>query len=284
MKLFNALASLPLLALCSQTLQTHLFERLPLQISSGLQVSTTSKLPLFIDDRHHPWIEENIAWLEQRSDPTNDLCAAGSALRNEGIGGRAVPADLFDRLEIDNNRYGIEPEGWVNLRDRLKEISKCPVALQQVTYLYIDVYVDEDVPMDPDEKTIQLLANVLSAMPNLKGLEWGIPARANKFIGEVFARRSLQLPSITHLIVGGFAHNMVTICPNLERLEVKSYYHHWSWDHWPWDQEENSAMLLLQEASRVPTITSLSFEEQQRKWDRQLVRGKTMRDVILIFC
>jgi hypothetical protein len=137
MKLFNALASLPLLALCSQALQTHLFERLLLQISSGLRVSTTSKLPLFINDLRHHWIEENIAWLEQRLDPTNDLCAAGSTLRNEGIEGRAIPADLFDRLEIDNNRYGINrKEGWVNMRDRLKEIDKCLVATTSYVFVY----------------------------------------------------------------------------------------------------------------------------------------------------
>jgi hypothetical protein len=70
---------------------------------------------------------------------------------------------------------------------------------------------------------------------------------------------------------------MVTICPNLERLEGGSYHHHWSWNRWSWDQKEIPAMLLLQEASRVSTINSLSFEGQQRKWDRQLVRGKTIR-------
>ena len=107
MKLFNTLATLTLLALFSQALRTRLFDRLQLQIPSWLRVPTTSKLPLFIHDLRHHWIEENIAWLERRPDPTNDLCVASSALRSGEIEGRAVPADLFDRLDIDNNRAGI---------------------------------------------------------------------------------------------------------------------------------------------------------------------------------
>lgn len=273
MKLFKALFTLTPLALCSQALQTRLLDLFELQSPSWFPVST---IPLFIHDLRHHWIEENIAWLERRPYPTNDLCVANSALRNGKIHGRAVPADLFDRLNIDNNRAGIERKGWVNMRDRLKEISKCPVALQQVTYLYIDVY-DDEWPMDPGEKSIQLLADVLSAMPNLKRIKWGIPAKANKFFEKVFAQQSLQLPSITHLVVGAFAQHMVSICPNLERLEGGKYNHHWSWSDGPWGRENNPEKLLLQEASRVPTITSLSFQDRRQKWNRQLVRGKTAR-------
>jgi hypothetical protein len=279
MKHFQTLVTITLLALCSQALQTRLLDYLQLQFSTDLRISSRSKLPLFIHDLRHDWIEENIAWLERRPDLANDLCVANSALRNGEIEGRTVPTDLFDRLEIDNNRFGINRKEWINMRDRLKEISKCPVALQQVTYLYMDVYVDEDGLMDPGEKNIQLLADVLSAMPNLKRLSWGIPAQANKFFDRVFAQQGLQLPSVTHLVVGALAQHMVSICPNLEKLEGESYYHHWSWSwsHGSWDWEKDPAKLLLQEASRAPTIVSLSFQAGRHKWNRRLVRGKIMK-------
>lgn len=277
MRLFNTLATLTLLALCSQAFWTRLSDRLRLQIPSRLRVPTISKLPLFMHDLRHCWIKENIAWLERRPDPTHDLCVASSALRNGGIEGHSVPADLFARLDIDNNRAGINRQGWINMRDRLEEISECPVALQQVTYLYIDVYVHDDGLMDPGKNIIQSLADVLSAMPNLKRLQWGIPAQANRYFEEVFARRGLHLPSITHLVVSAFAQHMVSICSNVERLEGGSYNHHWSWNHGSWDRENNPAKLLLQEASRSPTITSLSFQDRYQDWNRQLVRGKTTR-------
>jgi hypothetical protein len=271
MKLFKTLVPLTFLALCSQALRTRLFDLLGVQIPSWLLVPTMSKLPLFIHDLRHNWIEENIAWLERRPYPTNDLCVANSALRNGEIEGHAVPTDLFDRLDIDNNRFGINRKGWINMQDRLEEISKCPVALQQVTYLYIDVYVDEWL-MDPGEKTIQLLADVLSAMPNLKRVRWGIPVKANKFFEKVFAQQGLQLPSITHLVVvSAFAQHMVSICPNLQSLEGGDYR------HGSWDRENTPTKLLLQEVSRVPTIASLSFQSGWDRWNRQLVRGKTTR-------
>jgi hypothetical protein len=187
MKHFQTLVTITLLALCSQELQTRLLDYLQPLLPSSLRISTRSELPPFIHDLRHHWIEENIAWLEERPDPTNDLCVANSALRNGEIEGRVVPADLFDRLEIDNNRAGIGRKGWINMRDRLQEISECPVALQQVTYLYMDVHDSELTMMDLDEKIIHLLADVLSAMPSLKRIRWGIPAQANKFFDRVFA-------------------------------------------------------------------------------------------------
>ncbi|KAF2704602.1 hypothetical protein K504DRAFT_120956 [Pleomassaria siparia CBS 279.74] len=143
--------------------------------------------------------------------------------------GRTVPADLFSRLEIDNNRYGINREGWGNMRDRVEEMSECPVALQQVTYLYMDVYVDGYGSMDAGEENMELLAGVLSAMPNLESLHWGVPAEANEFFECVLARRELQLPSVAHLVVGAFAQHMVSVCPRLRSLEGGSYFNHWSW-------------------------------------------------------
>ena len=278
MKLLKALATPTLLALGSHAFLTGLYGRFQPQAPIWLRLPARSKLPLFVHDFNHPWIKQNTTWLEQRPDPTSDLCVAGSALGNRKIEGHAVPTDLFHNLEIVNQRTGTDRAGWINLRDRLNEISKCPAALQQVTYLHIDVYVGKEGLMNPGEEIIQLLADVLSKMPNLKKLHWGFPSDANTYLDKVFAQRGLRLPSITHLIVGAYSQYMVSICPNLEKLEGGSYSHHWSWNDVPYDREDSPAMVLLQEASRAPTIVSLSFTKTREEWNTQIVRGKTTRE------
>jgi hypothetical protein len=274
MRFIHILATIPTLVLCSQAFWTRLYNQFQLQAPAWLRIPIMTKLPLFIHDFRHPWIEQNIQWLERRPDPMNDLCAPDSALRNGDVEGYAIPSDLFARLEIDNNRYGINRAGWPNMQDRLKEIIACPVALQQVTYLYIDVYVPDGGWMDPGQKAIELMGRALSAMKSLRHLHWGIPSEANKYFSEGFAQQDLQLPSVKHLVVGAYAQYMVSVCPYLEKLEGGGYEHHWSWVNGPLDWDNNPANLLLHEASHAANITSFSFYNRLHHWDNQLVRGK----------
>jgi hypothetical protein len=271
MKFFHSLVALPTFYPGTREFWSDIFGSIQPRFPEWFHLTTKSKLPLFIHDLRHPWIEENLVWLEQRLDPTNDLCVAQSALQISDKEGRIIPANLFTRLEIDNSRVGIKRDGWSNMQNRLLEINKCPAALQQVTYLYIDVYTDTS---DPGEKPSELLADVLSAMANLKKLRWGIPGKSNEFFSKVFARRDLQLSSITHLVLGALAQHIITICPNVERLEGGSYYHHWSWSMVPWSRDENSAKELLQTASGTLKLTSLSYDDRYRGWNVQTVRGK----------
>lgn len=134
-----------------------------------------SKLPQFVHDLRHPWINENKDWLEQRETPYQDLCDLDSPLRSGGIDGHVYPTDLFKRLEVDNDgAVGTSRSGWGNALGRLRELKDCPAALNDVNHFYINIYISDGMygsrkeSFNPGHQIPQLFADVLVAMPNLK--------------------------------------------------------------------------------------------------------------------
>jgi hypothetical protein len=270
MKFFTTLATFALLALCCQALQfvdqpslqqrAYLFaHHVQLHISKWMPSSRRADVSLFVSDIHHSKITEYIDRLQRRTDPMVDLCITSSAFKNGSDDKNTVPADLFHELRI-NDRHDVGRWGWKNMMDRLNEIRLCPAALQQVTYLHMYVY--EYSMQDPPAEVIELLADVLSAMPNLEKLDWHLPDDNSQWIAGILKRRNLQLPSVTHLVGAGSEYYMIPLCPNLQRVESM----------------RNNFQLLLQEASRVPSITSFSFGQQmQTRWNHKMTRGEIVR-------
>ncbi|PVI03039.1 hypothetical protein DM02DRAFT_653019 [Periconia macrospinosa] len=187
----------------------------------------TSKLPVFVKDIDHPWLKDkhNIAWLERGPDPIRDLCEVVEGRDTEGES-RTIPSDIFHRLDIDNHRRdiinredGVDRMAWVNMRDRLEEMSQCPAALQQVKYLYIDTENYYGIG-HADAEVAELLADILSSMPNLERISWSIPWSSNVYFEDAFERRGLQLPRVKDLVLKKGAHYMIPICPNVEQLDI----------------------------------------------------------------
>lgn len=260
--------------------QGFLFHHLPRQISTHVVALAVGKrLPIFVYDLKHDWVENpaNLAWLERQWDTNRDLCFESNAGGKE-LHSRSIPSDLFERLDIDNNRYAlplanqVDRRAWVNFRNRLQEIKECPKALQQVTFLHMDIYPKENDFADLSEEVIELFADVLSSMPNLQHIRWGLPSAANAAIEKVFTRREVQLMNVTNLTAGSMGHFMISVCPNIETLSGGSYSHHWSWtDRSNW--ESNSSMALIRATSGAKKLTHFHIHRDRRYWSPEVVRG-----------
>ncbi|KAI0445489.1 hypothetical protein F4803DRAFT_548213 [Xylaria telfairii] len=195
--------------------------------------SKQSRVPQFILDARHPWILENQSKLERLPDAGSYLCSQSQASTTDITeNGLNVPHDLFEYLEINNNRAGINRPGWPNALLRLQEIHSCPAALSQVKTFYTDIYVyrsrydDLDKRVleshQPPKEVLDLFVDVLGNMTNLETLKWKIPASDASYLEEHFAERGLVLPSVRRLEPGSMTPFIVRTCPNITTLEVFS--------------------------------------------------------------
>lgn len=65
-----------------------------------------------------------------------------------------------------------------------------------------------------------MLANVLSAMPQLEKLEFVVPEYRSDLFKEAFHHANLAIPSVEVLIVGPYSEFMVNVCPNITTLST----------------------------------------------------------------
>lgn len=226
-----------------------------------------SKIPIFIKDIDHPWINENLQWLENRDDPFKELCDPTSEIYR-GIDGRVCPSDLFNRLVIDNNSWGMQRMPWRNARERLREMRDCPMALDSVKHLHVDIYVSSgeyglryDSP-NPGDEIPELFADVLTLMHNLERIDWGISAVSANYFESVFSKRNLLLPSVNHLVPSQSSFYLIPMCPNLRALEATA--------------SRSDQGSFIESTSKVPSIRSLNFQSVHR-WSEPLLSGKLQR-------
>ncbi|GAB1319319.1 hypothetical protein MFIFM68171_09529 [Madurella fahalii] len=185
-----------------------------------------SNIPQFILDARHPWIEANRQELERTPDVAAYLCQVDPAFYIDN----AIPPNLFQRLEINNNRAGIDRYGWGNALERLREIQSCPPALEGVETLDVDIFVHEgQEPENPSLDFVNLLADVLTSMPNLRAIVWDMPCKQTPLFGEAFTSRDLKLRSVRNLTAGPFSEYLVPLCPNLETVTYSPKAWHCDW-------------------------------------------------------
>lgn len=220
-----------------------------------------SKIPVFIKDIDHPWINENLQWLENRHDPFKELCDPDSEIYR-GVDGRVCPSDLFNRLVIDNNSWGMQRTPWRNAQERLREIRDCPMALDSVKHLHVDIYVSSgdyglryDSP-NPGDEIPELFADVLTLMHNLERIDWKLSEQSADYFESVFSKRNLSLPSVNHLVPSQSSFYLIPMCPNLQALEASASRS---------DQES-----FIESTSKVPSIRSLNFQAVHR-WSEPLL-------------
>ena len=245
-----------------------------------------STVPQFILDTRHPWILANQRKLERLPNAEAFLCSGPDSELNKSTGIEtetrgaelAIPPDLFNNLEINNNRAGISRPGWPNALERLGEIKRCQRALQQVKTLEIDIYVHSQEfsdlylrilePSRPSEHLLSLFGDVLESMTNLETLKWGIRQEDTHFFEEAFNLRNLTLPSIKHLEPGPSSHYLVGMCPNLERLENgggSMWYHGYDSD--------TLGLMLIQSAVSTPKLKRFAMVGGHSGWTPSLVSG-----------
>ncbi|KAJ2996428.1 hypothetical protein NUW58_g977 [Xylaria curta] len=228
-----------------------------------------SRVPQFMLDAGHPWIIENREKLEQLPDVESYLCfsfqeSAVDSSRVEGMAekkGLEIPHNLFDHLEINNNRWEINRPGWPNALMRMREINRCPAALSQVKTFKTRVYVYDSEyddlakkmlePSRPPQELLGLFADVLGNMTSLETLKWSIPPPYVHYFQEHFVDRGLVLPSVKTLEISGRAHFLVPMCSNITELEYggrTTGERHTS-------GSEDSESLLLQATMFAPNLT-----------------------------
>ncbi|KAI2616774.1 hypothetical protein GGR54DRAFT_641366 [Hypoxylon sp. NC1633] len=225
-----------------------------------------SPIPTIISDTDHPWLSENEHWLKSYPDVTQALCDKTSPLWTGQEPGKAIPSDLFHRLNIDNNKAGISRLGWANAIDRLHELRKCPAALGDVKHLHVDIelhigsyYGSGQEKLLPLPELPELFAEVLASMPQLETLDWGIDARATNVFREEFTRQGLILPTVRKLTLGAQSHYMVPMCPGLETLVGGSFFHHGSWNPVYRIEGKPQLELVRVSASVASTLTELTI-------------------------
>ncbi|KAI0844132.1 hypothetical protein F5Y00DRAFT_266860 [Daldinia vernicosa] len=197
---------------------------------------SNSLIPTFILDTNHEWLSENRDWLESYPDVASALCDKSSPLWTSPSPGHEIPTNLFSRINIDNNKVGVDRLGWDNAVSRLNELRNCTAALEDVRYLDVCIYVHTgqfSSPLVDSEMPSELpglFAEVLASMPHLERLNWGLNAEHTVAFRDEFSRRNLTLPSVRHLVPGAQSHYLLSMCPGLETLEAGSFFHHASWN------------------------------------------------------
>ncbi|KAI1413064.1 hypothetical protein F5Y13DRAFT_161460 [Hypoxylon sp. FL1857] len=230
------------------------------QLSDFLQnPMANSWIPTFILDTDHPWLSANRRWLESYPDGASSLCDKSSPLWTSPSSGREIPTDLFHRINIDNNKAGVNRLGWYNAVSRLSELRDCAAALEDIRHLHVYIYVHSGQYSDPlvDPKMPPelpgLFAEVLARMPHLQRLDWGLDAKDTVSFREEFVRRSLTLPGVRHLVLGAQSHYLLPMCPSLETLEAGSFFHHASWNS-GYRESRDSRLELVRTASAVSSL------------------------------
>ncbi|KAF3057356.1 hypothetical protein GL218_06216 [Daldinia childiae] len=220
-----------------------------------------SLIPTFILDTDHPWLSENHGWLESYPDVASALCDKSSPLWTDPSPGHEIPTDLFSRINIDNNKVGIDRLGWDNAVSRLKELRNCTAALEDVRYLDVYIYVHtgkfSDPLVDPEmpSELPGLFAEVLTSMPHLERLNWGLDTDHTIAFRDEFLQRNLTLPSIRHLVPSAQSHYLLPMCPGLETLEAGNF-HLDSWNEgYREDREDRDSKFdIVRAASSVNSL------------------------------
>ncbi|TDZ22808.1 hypothetical protein Cob_v004381 [Colletotrichum orbiculare MAFF 240422] len=193
----------------------------------------TQHIPQFILDAESPWVYANAKDLASLGEEVVDLFCKpitaqmeGADTGHTGLDGGNVPPDFFRRLEIDNNRWGINRPGWENARDRLQELKACPRALEEVEELVVDVFVLDSgarqEPKLPPPEVLELFPEVLGMMKGLKMLQWNVRGEGeNEVLGAAFKAAGTKVEALRRLTAGVNAAWLMEVAPGLELVTVK---------------------------------------------------------------
>ncbi|KAF6833018.1 hypothetical protein CPLU01_05814 [Colletotrichum plurivorum] len=231
----------------------------------------TPNVPKFILDAQHPWLQSHAAELAALDDPTSLLCAplvvdtsfdpesieCGHGFDSRGLSGEDVPGDFFHRLEIDNNRAGIDRLGWDNARHRLLEMRDCPRALDEVRELKVDIWLHDPEKKAQPADVPQLFAQVLTSMKNLEKLDWTLRGyEENLVFGKNFVDEDGMSLSVAEVKANMYATTwLLDAAPGVKVLEVGR-------GDWGFDRADNHFdyyKVWLRAASKLKGLRGLNM-------------------------
>ncbi|ORY61561.1 uncharacterized protein BCR38DRAFT_36757 [Pseudomassariella vexata] len=242
----------------------------------------SSIIPQFLIDSQHPWIVTNQRQLEGLPDVEAFLYSSLESTKgtaehaNYGID---MPPDLFEYVEIDNNRWGVDRPGWPNALERLREMKRSPLAMARVKTFKVEIWVHDSQyadwylrmlePLQPPKELLSLFVDVLESMESLETLKWNIPVEHGHWIEETLNERNLSMPSVKRLDLGPFSHYLVGMCPNLETLEpggrfVRNGY---------WPHLGDPVPMMVESAGSAPKLKRFSVESGVGGWSPAFVSG-----------
>ncbi|KAI0430284.1 hypothetical protein F5Y09DRAFT_341820 [Xylaria sp. FL1042] len=212
MKLILGLALFPLISLAWQNTIWYWREKVGGYLTNPYR---QSRAPQFLLDARRPWIIENQSKIESFPDAETYLCSAFrqsltniSGERSSGGGnGLDLPPNLFNHLEINNNRWEVNRSGWPNASLRAREMQRCPAALSQVKTFKTRIYIYD---------------SKYSNMTSLETLKWDVPPRHARYFEERFVDRGLLVPSVTRLEPSSISHFLVQMYSNITILDRDS--------------------------------------------------------------
>jgi len=272
-----------------------------------------SRIPQFILDSGHDWVVHHQSELEKISDVGSLLCtpyANGTATdHQEGQEDSLapeleVPPDLFDYIEINNDRRGTSRPGWANAILRAREILNCPAALAQAKTLDVNIWVFKDQSIfapyptkpwlqalepwwrshEPPREVTDLFVDMLGNMTNISGnlttLYWRVTFGSQPIFEARFLERGLVLPSVKRLVlpysrsdsVSGSGSDLsssiyflLRFCPNITTLESQA------------DRQDLLQPLLRYISAFVtpPGLKRFAFGPGWYGWEMSMIRGKT---------
>ncbi|KAF5520985.1 hypothetical protein CGCA056_v008256 [Colletotrichum aenigma] len=235
-----------------------------------------AKIPQFILDTRHPWLTTHADELSKLEDPKSVFCTPlkhviASSNHDPECGhdwqlnGLDIPSDLFHRLEIDNNRVGIDRYGWAYARSRLLEMKGCSRALEEVRELKVDIFAHRGEPVLPPDELPGLFAEVMSGMEGLRRLDWTIRGwDENAAFREEFYRQGVEMRSVEELKANMYASWIRESTPRLRMLEVER--DDW-YDSKPDDWRE-FPLVWLESLGRMQELKSLNLGGIW--WDKQV--------------
>lgn len=93
-------------------------------------------------------------------------------------------------------------------------MEECHAFLPFIRIFKFDIY-ERDEALSPPQSMPSQLANLLSAMSQLRKLVFVVPEHHSDLFGEAFRYAELVVPSVDVLVVGPHCEFMVAICPNV---------------------------------------------------------------------
>lgn len=271
MKLSGILLLFPMLAMAAQWAFVDDFMSNPL---------CQSQVPQFILDSKHPWVLENKNQLERLPDAGLFLCSSTGALLGDTsesrVDGLEVPADLFDYLQIGDCHSCKGSYSWVHVQNRLKEIQRCPAALERVKTIETKTNIDkgERTPESrPPAELVELFGDVLGNMTSLETLKWWAAPYHAHYFEDHFVERGLVLPSVSKLELSPLSHFLIRMCPNVTDVRPIWVYNQWYSDG-HLHREANPTTQLMRAGAHAPKLHHLSIYTE---WTPVFIQGTTPR-------
>ncbi|CAH0045253.1 unnamed protein product [Clonostachys solani] len=183
-----------------------------------------SRIPRFITNLEHPYVKEHQRAIESLSDPVQFFCYPEPQQRALLP---PIPDDIFKKLSLDD-------EKWDHTVKTLSGFLECPLAIQALEELQVEISASPDKYHQPPAKVFPLFTRLFKEAVQLKTLAWMDPHpewdsfNTTSALHKYLTDQQLNFPSITTLILGPNAEFFVSAAPKVQKISSAPGFA-WSW-------------------------------------------------------